>query len=117
MLTSVEMHFHIGGLFLFWFAVSAVIAISGTWLFNLLTPDKYHFLSESRKVAALGQCCIIAGMSGENRLFLSNNTFAPKLPAKALVSSSFHSEFPPLFVCPAICALRLHIRKAYEQEG
>jgi len=50
MLTSVEMHFHIGGLVLFWFAMSAVIAISGTWLFNLLTPDKYHFLSDPEKL-------------------------------------------------------------------
>jgi hypothetical protein len=43
-------HFHVGGLVCFWFAVLAVIAITGTWLFNLLTPDKYHFLSDPEKL-------------------------------------------------------------------
>ena len=42
-------HLHVGGLLFFWFAMSAIFTALLVWLFNLLTPDKWHFLSDPEK--------------------------------------------------------------------
>jgi len=58
---SFRTHMHVGALILFWFAIVGMIVTTSVWLFNILTPIKWHFLDEAQKsqiqsliIAALG---------------------------------------------------------------
>lgn len=42
-------HIHIAALILFWFAVGAFLVSALVWLFQELTPESWHFLSDAQK--------------------------------------------------------------------
>jgi len=58
---SFRTHMHVGALILYWFAIFCMLATTSIWLFNILTPLKWHFLDDAQKsqvqsliIAALG---------------------------------------------------------------
>ena len=47
---SWQSHLHYGGLVVFWFAITIIIATVMVWIFNLLTPTRWHFLDDSQRM-------------------------------------------------------------------
>ena len=57
---SFRAHMHIGSLILFWFAIAGIVVTTCVWLFNVLTPTKWHFLDDAQKAQV--QSLIIAAL-------------------------------------------------------